>query len=656
MGKKFKKVILGVAELVVAYFAPWALVGNLFLAAGVSTLANVAISAFSGAKRQAPPPINVTLRGTVEPRRLIFGTRRAGGVLVFYGTSGTDNKYLWYVIAYAGHQSNAFSDFWIDERRIASADIPSGGGGTVTASPWNSKLNIWKHLGTSSQTVDTNMSGAFGAWDSNHKLLGITYAVIRFERDDTTFPDGPPQSVSALVDGLKLYDPRLDTTNGGSGSQRYTDPSTWSFSRNPALMVRWYLTGGSVHNDTSSLLKRYGPNDLDSRVDDAYTMAAANICDEVLTGANTTPDGDQNRYRCDLEASCAEPRRDIFQAIITSMAGSLIPVHGKWRIYAGAYDTPGHTLTDQDLYGELEVQDTIGHDARYNAVAPIFIDAASQYIQTTGIYRTDSAYETQDGGERIPFELQLDGVTDRNQAQRLAEIHLRKGRMMRSVRLVGALNLMKVAPNENIQFSHTRYGWTNRIFKCKEKALELDQDAGRITLNCQRDDPGVWTDLLTADYTSGTSNTDVFQSDGPDSAINWPGATFVDHDYTAGPVSVSGTGGIQGQTVRTFNPGAQKKNATLIVTATFQGYAQNVAGTQRSYLTYYNGTTTVASDKKPILSGTSGNQNNPTIQWQFDYVAGESPDISLQWGVDSPGGPNSATYSDIDIQAEFIFR
>jgi hypothetical protein len=654
VGKKFKKIVIGVVLLVASYYTGGALSG-LFFNAGIATLADVAISSFAGPRRQAPPPINVTLRGTVEPRRLVFGRRRVGGVMVFYGASGTDNKYLWYVIAYAGHQSTAFSDFWIDERRIASANIPGGGGGTVTASPWNSKLNIWKYLGTATQNVDTNMNAAFGAWDSNHKLLGTTYAVIRLERDDEVFPDGAPQSVSALVDGMKLYDPRLDTTNGGSGSHRYTNPSTWAFSRNPALMVRWYLTGGSVHNDTTPL-KRYGLCDADSRVDDAYTMAAANVCDEVLTGANTTPDGDETRYLCDLEASCDEPRRDIFKALLESMAGTLITVHGKWRISAGEYNTPAHTLSDADLYGELEVQDTIGHDARYNAVAPIFVDANSQYVMTTGIFRTDSAYETQDGGQRIPFELQLDGVTSRNQAQRLAEIHLRKSRMMRSVQLVGALNLLKVAPNENIQFSHTRYGWTNRIFKCKEKQMELDQDAGRITLNCQRDDPGVWTDLETADYTTGTSNTDVFQSDGPDSAINWPGATFVDHDYTAGPVSVSGSGAIQGQAVRTYNPGAQKKNATLIVTATFQGYSQNVAGTQRSYLTYYNGTTTVASDKKPILSGSSTNQNNPTIQWQFDYIAGESPDVSLLWGVDSPSGPNSATYSDIDIQVEFIFR
>jgi len=658
VGKKFTKVLIGVVEIVAAIYTWGGSLSTLFLNAGISTLASVAISAFGGARRQAPPPLNVTLRGTVEFRRIVFGRCRCGGVLVFYGTSGTDNKYLWYVIAYAGHQSSAFSDFWLDERRIASSDIPSGGGGTVTASPWNSKLNIWKHLGTSTQTVDTNMSGAFGAWDSNHKLLGNTYAVLRMERDDTVFPDGAPQSASALLDGLLTYDARLDSTNGGSGSSRYTNPSTWTFTRDPVQHIRWYLTGGSVHNASGSPLKMYGLKELDSRIDDAYTIASSNICDQVLSGAVAPPSGSQNRYRCDLEVNCGETRREILQALLATMAGTLVYVSGKWRIHAGAYDSPSHTLTQDDLYGDLDVQDTIGHDARYNAVAPIYIDAAKQYIQTTGIYRTDSAYETQDGGERIPKELVLDGVTDIYQAQRLAEIDLRQSRMMRSVRLVGALNLLKVALHETIQFSHSRYSWTNRVFRCKEKQLDFNEEAGRVTLNTVRDDAGVWADMLTADYTSGTSDTDVFTSDGPDSTVNWPGATYVDQGHTAGPVAVSGTGAIQGATPATFSVPAQGKNAQAIVTATYEVFLQNIAGTQVSQVYFDDGVSPQLSTPAPNVSGTSADHDHQTITWTFDYVAGRAVDISLLWQVTPVGSPapNSATYSDITIQWVYVFR
>ncbi len=518
MGKAFKQVVIAAVEIVISYYLPgsYAWLAGALRAAGIATLVNVAITALTPVRRPGAPPLNVTLRGTVEYRHLIFGTRRAGGVLVFYGTSGAKNEFLWYVIAYAGHQCSAFSDFWLDERRITTGIIPSGGGGTIITSPWNSKVQILKHLGTSGQAVDSVLTGTFGVWDANHRLQGITYAVVGMLRDDTVFPDGPPQSASALIDGALMYDPRADSTNGGSGSQRASNPSTWVFSRDPVQHIRWLLTGGSVHNDIGTRLVLYGMKESDARIEDAYTIASSNICDQSVSGANAPPSGAQPRYRCDLEVNCGETRREIFAALLATMAGTLTYVKGKWRINAGAYDAPVHFLNELDLYGDLEVQDTIGHDTRYNAVAPIYVDAAKQWIQTTGIYRTDSGYETQDGGERINKELQLDGVTDVYQAQRLAEISLRQSRMMRSVKLVGALNLMKVAQHEVLQFSHTRYAWTNRVFRAKEKQLELTVEAGRVTILASREDSGVWADMLTADYDSGTSDTDVFQNDTPD--------------------------------------------------------------------------------------------------------------------------------------------
>src|SRR3954471_18508799 len=57
-------------------------------------------------------PINVTVRSTVTARRLVFGTVRCGGSILFVRTSGTNNKYLWIVVAYAGHQCYDVRDLW----------------------------------------------------------------------------------------------------------------------------------------------------------------------------------------------------------------------------------------------------------------------------------------------------------------------------------------------------------------------------------------------------------------------------------------------------------------------------------------------------------------------------------------------------------------
>jgi hypothetical protein len=232
----------------------------------------------------------------------------------------------------------------------------------------------------------------------------------------------------------------------------------------------------------------------DSNIDWPYVIAAANECDETLSGGVAPPSGSQPRYRCDLEVSTGETREEIIEAILATMAGTHVVVHGNHRVYAGAYDTPTHSFTSDDLYGELEIEDTVDHTRRYNAVAGVYVNAAREYVEQTTIFRTDSSYETQDGGQRIPLELDLRGVTDQYQAQRLCEIKLRQSRMMRSVKLVGALNLLKVALHETLQFSHARYTWTNRVFRCVERQFEFLQDAGRVSLTCQREDAGVWAD------------------------------------------------------------------------------------------------------------------------------------------------------------------
>jgi hypothetical protein len=500
-----------------------------FFAAGTAVavvvktiLINVALGALTKALTKKPkytaPPVNISVKNTIENRRIILGKRRAGGVFVFYGTTstgGSTKDLLWYVIVYAGHQCNDVQDIWLDTERIPDADINPTTGAVATAK-FAGKLNIWRYNGTSGQTVNTELDSAFTEWTSDHRLRGCTYTVVKMQRDDAAFPNGAPQSVTALIEGALLYDSRLDSTNGGSGSHRRTDPSTWAYSTNPALAARWYLTGGSVHNDLTTRLVRYGLREIDSRINDAYFRSEANVCDETLSGANAPPSGTQKRYECNLEISTGEDRRTILEAILATMAGTVTYVQGQWRVHAGKYDTPLYSFTQNDLYGELESEDTTPHEARYNQVAAVYIDSSQQYVEQTTLFRTDAAYETQDGDEPIPREIDLRGVTDQYQAQRLAEIDLRKSRMMRTIKMRGARNLLKIAPNETFNLSHSRWSWSSRVFRCIEREFEFTEEAGRVVITARREDAGVYTDMVTADYSTGTSSTDVFTLDGPD--------------------------------------------------------------------------------------------------------------------------------------------
>lgn len=74
--------------------------------------------------------------------------------------------------------------------------------------------------------------------------------------------------------GWKVYDPRLDSTvPGGSGAQRNATASTWTYSNNPALCLRAWLTDAVD-----------GAGAAQTQIDDASFMAAATYCDAAVSG------------------------------------------------------------------------------------------------------------------------------------------------------------------------------------------------------------------------------------------------------------------------------------------------------------------------------------------------------------------------------------
>lgn len=522
-----------IAQAIATYFGV-STIGQIIITVAL-TLAARALTKKPG---QGAFPLNVSIRSTIAGRRLVLGTTRAGGCVVFAKTSGTKNQFLWYVVVYAGHQCSALKDAWLDKFHVPSTDI-NGTTGAVATAVFNGKLRIWDHLGTGAQVADATLDAEFTEWTTNHRLQGCCYRVVCFQRSDTAFPTGAPQSVTSLVDGALTYDPRLDTTNGGSGSHRRDDPSTWSFSNNWARNLRWFLSGGSVVNDQVTRLVRYGVQENDARIDDAYTIAAANISDQSLSGANAPPSGAQVRYTCDIELSCEQTRRDILEEILACGGpGQLVYVHGKWRMYAAAYDAPTHAFTEKDLYGEIEIEDTIGDEDRFNQITGVYIDAAKEWSEQTTPIRSNAAYVTQDGGLPIPQEVIVRGVTDQYRAQRVVELMLRSARQMRSVKFRFGRQGLKIAPWETFSFTHTRYGWTSRVFRCTERQPEVTEDAGMIAvITARAEAAAVYTDLITADYTTGTSVTNALQSEPPDDPTALTATTgngYIEFSWTLG--------------------------------------------------------------------------------------------------------------------------
>ena len=74
---KVIQAVIGVAEIVVGYFVPGA---QGLIYAGIATLLNVAAQLLASPHRPPVSPIDVNYAGTLEPRRIMYGLNKTGGM------------------------------------------------------------------------------------------------------------------------------------------------------------------------------------------------------------------------------------------------------------------------------------------------------------------------------------------------------------------------------------------------------------------------------------------------------------------------------------------------------------------------------------------------------------------------------------------------
>lgn len=153
-------------------------------------------------------------------------------------------------------------------------------------------------------TPDAALVTAFAAQGITYTdtLAGLMYSVIAMPT--ATF-DGQ-LDISARIRGRALYDPRQDSTAGGSGAQRLATPSTWAWSDNPALMQSDFLRNTV-----------YG---LGRTVDQSTVAACANACDALIGSPS------EKRRICGVSFTQAASASDIAEAL---------------RAYAGCFLLPG---------------------------------------------------------------------------------------------------------------------------------------------------------------------------------------------------------------------------------------------------------------------------------------------------------------------------
>lgn len=448
--------------------------------------------------------ISVMARSAVESRKIVYGQAQLSGPVVYNNLSGNDGEYLWFVVALADHESDSLVSVYLDSDEIPIADIGGGtGNGDVTASKWvgdNSKEAVYirHHLGSSTQTADSRLVSEFSDWTSNHRLRGVTYVIVRLLYDKDTeeiwSKNGQPRDIKAVIKGKKIYDPRLDTTNGGSGSHRYSDSTTWEWSDNPALCIADYL------------MEVMGV-DPATGIDWASVSDAADDCDvSVAIPTSST----ETRFTCNGVISLGSSHKENLDKLLSSMDGRLTYSQGVWKVRASVWEASSVSLDADDLAGDVQVRGSAPKSERFNKVRGVFIDPDRGYEVVEFPHVTSASYVTRDNSESISFDLELPMTNSATMAQRLAYRQLEQGDNQLVVELplkkVGA----KVAPGDVFDLTLDDFSWSAKTFRCVEWSRNRD---GTFRVVGREDESGDYTDPLEGEYAAAGSAVITVPSD-----------------------------------------------------------------------------------------------------------------------------------------------
>lgn len=452
-------------------------------------------------------PQSFMANGSVYPRQMVYGNTRVSGVVVAEFTSGSRNEFLWIVLAITGHQVDAMTDVYFDSILIPNANIDAVTG-LVTSGTYANKAHIFRHLGTDGQAAESALVNALAAWNSAHRGRSVSYLAVQLEQDSTVFPAGAPQNFFVLIKGRRLYDPRLDSTNGGSGAQRLNDATTWVWSNNAALAAADYITGGSNVYDVATPVPILGMGEDTSRVDWALVSNAANICEQTPV----IPGGSQPRYALAGMLSCGDTHATNLTKISAAMVGQVIYRGGKYRIYAGAYDAPTLTFTDSDLIGAGYEIFSPGRSTLYNAVAPIYVDPARNYQQVSSAIPASSTFATADG-EQIVKSIDLTMCSDEYRAQRIGLLILNQSRNLITVKLSLGINGFKLSTWDTFNLTLIEPGWVAKVFRVIDWQFNIDGPGVDVTareeLSSAYTDPGTAYYAAPGGGTTGPVTSDI---------------------------------------------------------------------------------------------------------------------------------------------------
>jgi hypothetical protein len=428
--------------------------------------------------------------GEGQPRVVAIGKVVMAGQAVYDNTFGTANKTLQRVLKLSDFRCSALTRIAIDGAWVTTGTLDATKGLPVNSGDYSGLIWV-KFLDGSQTSADTYLTGndnPDGRWTTNHIGNGCAYVIVTCEYNDEKLSSIPEMLFE--VNGAPLYDPRKDTTVGGSGSHRWNNVTTWEFSENPILAEYCYRMGFYTGTYGSGHDVFCGMGMAQSELDYTRYAAAADICDQVVSS--------EARYRVSTFLEADNEHGDNIEELMLACAGMIVEgVTGPFPIL-GATQSSVATLTNDDLIADAPVEFRLHRPVSevVNTVSGVYSEPNFVYAET-GYSRQQLAAALTADRRTIDYNLNLPMVPSKRQAEQLASIYLSENRFEATKTIVVHPKWLVLEVGDWITWTNDEDGAASRIYQIVGMTiLALDSETPRaVQLQLQERDEDIYAGI-----------------------------------------------------------------------------------------------------------------------------------------------------------------
>jgi hypothetical protein len=479
--------------------------GEAIVTAIITTIITTAISYIIAPKPKAPRfSSQDEAKGTLvnkdsnnNPIPVVYGKRQVGLTRVFVESSGTDNQYLYVagVLCEGGGAGiTAIDEVYVDDKLVTfDGALTNGTLRGVSSADTNfykggeSLISIQGFFGLDNQSASSLLDETTN-WTSDHKLSGLAYVALRFKWNQDAF-NGLPE-VRVTVRGKKIYDPRLDSTKGGSGSHRQDDPTTWAYSANSSLVLLDYLRNS-----------RYGkglPNDAFETNYDSF-KTSANTCDTQVTPYSGAV-SDINLFETNAVIDSEKKVLENVRELLVPMRAIFNYTQGKYKVIIEGTGSSQLLLTKDNVVSEVKLQGE-SKSEKYNRVIGTFTNPEKDYQSDTVSYPPfdDSALAVEDqhatmlsddNNTLLERSFDMLQVTSPYQAEEICENILKRSRNNLKAEVTVTSEALNLSIGDIVTATYDTAGFSAKPFRVMSLAINSDST---VTLGLEEHQDNFYT-------------------------------------------------------------------------------------------------------------------------------------------------------------------